>query len=53
MVQLADLAAYILRRRTSIQHESDARGEAAMQRLYDAVVAAIPEPSGRYLTVRA
>lgn len=52
MVQLADLVAVVLRRRSSFPQESDPRMEAAMTRLFGLVMAAVPDPTGRYVTVR-
>jgi hypothetical protein len=52
MVQLADLAAFVLRRRASIPSETDRRLEALMARLHDRVFSAVPEPKGQYHTIR-
>lgn len=52
MVQLADLAAFVLRRRASIPSEQDTRLERLMTRLGNLVTAAIPHPDGRYHTIR-
>jgi hypothetical protein len=50
--QLADVVGFILRRRASIPQERDIRVEAIMQRLWNSVFAAIPDPSGQYFTIR-
>lgn len=52
MVQLADVAAFVLRRRTSIPTEGDARLEGLMARLASLVTEAIPNPTGQYHTIR-
>ena len=52
MVQLADLAAFVIRRRASIPKETDARLEALMARLHTLVFAGIPDPKGQFCTIR-
>lgn len=52
MVQLADLVAFIMRRRACTTHERDARQEKVMLRLFNRIHAAIPEPRGQYHTIR-
>ncbi|HMS72365.1 MAG TPA: DUF3800 domain-containing protein [Baekduia sp.] len=50
--QLADLIAFIIRRRASCPTESDPRQEAVMSGLFQLVHDAIPDPKGQYYTVR-
>jgi hypothetical protein len=52
VTQLADLVAFILRRRASYPTEADERAEAAMSDLAAKVYAAIPDPPGQYHTIR-
>ena len=52
MVQLANLAAFVLRRRATIPTEHDLRTEALMARLHALVVQGIPAPTGQYFTIR-
>jgi Protein of unknown function (DUF3800) len=52
MIQLADLAAFVLRRRASIPTEHDARAERLMARLYGLVEDGVPSPTGQYHTIR-
>lgn len=52
MVQLADLAAFVLRRRASRCPERDARLEALMSRLATSVEHGVPCPTGQYHTIR-
>lgn len=52
MIQLADMAAFILRRRATIPTENDPRLEAVMARLFALVYDAVPQPSGQYHTIR-
>lgn len=52
MTQLADMAAFILRRRASMPTESDARAEAAMSKLHSLVWQCIPQPPGAYYRIR-
>jgi hypothetical protein len=52
MIQLADMAAFVLRRRAGRSTERDPRLEAVMQRWSSLVYAAVPEPQGQYYTVR-
>jgi hypothetical protein len=52
MIQLADMAAFVLRRRASHETEGDARLEVVMERLARLVYDAIPEPKGQFHTIR-
>lgn len=52
VTQLADLTAFVVRRRASCPAESDPRQEAVMARLFGLVTSGIPEPRGQYHTVR-
>ena len=52
MIQLADMAAFILRRRATRRTEGDARLEAVMERLSRLVYDAIPAPQGQFHTIR-
>ena len=52
LVQLADMAAFVLRRRATIPTERDARLEALMARLFALVEDGIPNPKGQYHTIR-
>jgi hypothetical protein len=52
MTQLADMVAFLMRRRQSVRQETDARAEAAVSRWLQVIDAAIPEPKGQYFTVR-
>lgn len=52
LTQLADLVAFIMRRRQSIPRESDARADKVMADLAARVYRAIPEPAGKYFTIR-
>lgn len=51
MVQLADLVAYTRRRRRSIPREDHPDAEAAMARIAARLIAAVPDPAGKYDTV--
>ncbi|UDY34032.1 DUF3800 domain-containing protein [Dermatobacter hominis] len=51
MIQLADLAAYVERRRRATPHESHSQAEAAMARFHQMVTAAVPSPQGQYRTL--
>lgn len=53
LTQLADMVAFVVRRRASVPREADARAEAAMARLHGKVRDAIPDPSGQYATIRS
>lgn len=52
MIQLADMAAFVLRRRATIRIEHDSRLEAVMLRLSTLVRDAVPQPAGQYFTIR-
>jgi hypothetical protein len=52
MIQLADMAAFIPRRRASHRTEGDARLETVMERLSRLVYDAIPAPQGQFHTTR-
>ena len=52
MIQLADMAAFVLRRRASRWTESDSRLEVVMERLSRIVYDAIPAPQGQFHTIR-
>jgi Protein of unknown function (DUF3800) len=52
MIQLADLAAFVLRRRATIPTERDSRLEALMSRLHVMVAHGFPLPAGQYHTIR-
>lgn len=50
MIQLADIVAYVRRRRAR-GVEDDPRAEQAMQVLYEKIARAVPEPSGQFDTI--
>jgi Protein of unknown function (DUF3800) len=52
MVQAADMAAYVLRRRATIPRENDSRLETLMGRLHSIVEYAVPDPKGQYHSIR-
>lgn len=52
MTQLADVVAYVYRRRRSVPTEKDPRAEALAQRLDALITAALPEPKGKFSTIR-
>ena len=52
MIQLADMTAFITRRRLSVPTESDQRAELAMADLNSKVRSAVPDPKAKYLTIR-
>ncbi len=51
LVQLADLVAYVRRRRQSIPTETHPNSETAMSRIDARVIAAVPDPTGQFNTV--
>jgi hypothetical protein len=52
MTQVADMVAFVMRRRAGRRVERDPRLEAVMERWSNLIYAAIPEPAGQYYTVR-
>lgn len=52
LIQLADLVAYMRRRRISVPREEDSRREALMRELDARIEAVIPSPTWQYFTVR-
>lgn len=52
MIQLADMSAFILRRRATFSTERDPRLEQVMARLSKRVTDALPSPTGQYYTIR-
>jgi hypothetical protein len=52
MIQLADMVAFIARRRLSVPTETDSRAEIAMSNLDAKIRAAVPDPKAKYLTIR-
>ncbi len=52
MIQLADMVAFVARRRLSVPRESDPRAEVAMADLDAKVRSAVPDPKAKYLTIR-
>ena len=50
MTQLADIAAYVHRRRLFVPTESNPNAEAAMKMLHDLVLVGVPDPTGQYVT---
>lgn len=52
LTQLADIVAFVARRRHTVATESDPRAEAVMAGLMAQVMAAVPSPSGQYFSVR-
>lgn len=52
LVQLADMAAFVIRRRLSIREEQDPRLEAVMEELSGLVMTAVPEPVYAHRSVR-
>jgi hypothetical protein len=52
MIQLADMAAFMLRRRATRRTEGDVRLEVVMERLSLLVYDAIPAPQGQFHTIR-
>jgi hypothetical protein len=52
LTQLADVVAFVLRRRAGRRQEHDARLEAVMQRWAGLIYPAVPDPQGQYHTIR-
>ncbi len=52
MIQLADMAAFTLRRRATLRTEGDARLQAVMERVSRLVYDVIPAPQGQFHTIR-
>jgi hypothetical protein len=52
MVQAADMAAFVLRRRATIPRETDDRLETLMERLHSIVEYTVPNPKGQYHSIR-